>query len=280
MPVTYSSPFPLLDCAQVEALLRESKKPKSVVPGDMFLESVKRNYGALTVPLTNIFNATCVGRAWPSAWKVEYQTCIPKKTCPESVGDLRNISCTNFFSKVLELFVLRTARGFIKLRGNQYGGEPGVSMTHMLVDIWSKITEDLEDNRAVSTVTAIDYSKAFNHLQHLPCLQAMARMNAPTELIALVAWFLHGRRMTVRLGAVQSVLLPVNAGAPQGSVLESLLFNIGTDDLDTVFDPSSALAPRDPETQPDCSSATSSPAPNRNHLLLFNPASPHCMEAR
>ena len=38
--------------------------------------------------------------------------------------------------------------------------------------------------------------------------------------------------MTVRVGEKKSKLLKVNAGAPQGSVLGSFLFNMGTDDLD------------------------------------------------
>ena len=128
--------------------------------------------------------------------------------------------------------MLRNLRRYIKLRETQYGGEPGVSTTHMLVDMWNTITTDLEDNRAASVLTAVDYSKAFNRLEHLPCLRAMSRMGAPTELIRLVADFLHGRKMKVRVRQAMSSLGPINAGAPQGSVLGSLLFNIGTDDLD------------------------------------------------
>lgn len=38
--------------------------------------------------------------------------------------------------------------------------------------------------------------------------------------------------MTVRVGESKSELLPVNAGAPQGSVLRCYLFNKGVDDLE------------------------------------------------
>ena len=38
--------------------------------------------------------------------------------------------------------------------------------------------------------------------------------------------------MSVNIGQELSDPLPINAGAPQGSVLGSYLFNIGTDDLE------------------------------------------------
>ena len=38
--------------------------------------------------------------------------------------------------------------------------------------------------------------------------------------------------MSVRVGTTYSDPRPINAGAPQGSVLGSYLFNIGTDDLE------------------------------------------------
>ena len=102
----------------------------------------------------------------------------------------------------------------------------------MLVDVWSRITKDLEDNRAASVITAIDYSKAFNRPEHLPCLKALEKKGAGNGLIGIIASFLHQRQMTVRIGEEKSDLLQVNAGAPQGSVLGSFLLNVGTDDLD------------------------------------------------
>ena len=136
----------------------------------------------------------------------------------------------------------------------------------MLVEIWSKIMEDLEDSHAVSVLTAIYYLKAFNHLEHLSCLKALARKGAGTKLIALIADFLSGRVMTVQVGENKSKLLPVNAGAPQGSVLGSFLFNVGTDDLDQDGEGPThrAPAPAAVETEAEASTACllyTSPSP-------------------
>ena len=95
----------------------------------------------------------------------------------------------------------------------------------------SNITDHLEDSRASVVLTSIDYSKAFNRLEHQACLEAFARKGASNQLIRILASFLKGRTMSVKIENEKSAPRPVNAGAPQGSVLGTYVFNIGTDDL-------------------------------------------------
>ena len=84
--------------------------------------------------------------------------------------------------------------------------------------MWDKLTDHLEDARAAVILTSIDYSKAFNRLEYLECLKSFAQAGASNQLLRLLASFLKGRKMTVRVGQQNSILRPVNAGAPQGSV--------------------------------------------------------------
>ena len=162
-------------------------------------------------------------------------TVIPKTPAPLSPGDCRNISCTNFLSKVYESFVLEWCREEVKPKLNQYGGEPGASAAHLLVEVMDDVTSALEDNRSAVILSAVDFSKAFNRLEHKHCLESFRKKGASSDVIELLASFLSGRQMTVRIGKVSSDLLPVNAGAPQGSVLGCYLFNVGVDDLEEDF---------------------------------------------
>ena len=106
------------------------------------------------------------------------------------------------------------------------------------MEVLSDITTALEDNRAGVVISALDFSKAFNRLEHLNCLKSFAKKGASTEIIQLLAAFLSGRSMTVRLEGILSPARPIYAGAPQGSVLGCYLFNVGVDDLEEGFDDS------------------------------------------
>ena len=88
------------------------------------------------IPLTDIFNEIASSGVWPLLWKTEYVTIIPKKSCPEDFGDLRNISCTMLISKIMESYVLQWVGHEVDVKLNQYGGVKGCSGSHMIVKVW------------------------------------------------------------------------------------------------------------------------------------------------
>ena len=92
--------------------------------------------------------------------------------------------------------------------------------------------EDLEDYRAATIVTSIDYSKAFNRMSYQHCLASLTKNGASTEVLRLVATFLTNRTMMVKVGSIMSDSLPVSGGCPQGSILGIFLFNATIDDLE------------------------------------------------
>ena len=190
------------------------------------------NIDILAGPISAIYNKTVETGKWPTQWLTEHVTVIPKGKCPDDPSNCRNISCTNLLSKVLERLVLAYARQQTVPKTNQFGGEKGCSTDHFLAEVWDQVTEHLEDSRAAAILTSIDYSKAFNRLEHWACLESFAAKGASNQLLKLLASFLMGRSMSVRVDGSRSSRRPVNAGAPQGSVLGTYIFNIGTDTLE------------------------------------------------
>ena len=235
IPKTYERHIQRLTPGDVATRLRKQKKPNSMVRGDLFPRLINPCADLLAVPLSNIYNEILDTSVWPISWKKEYVTIIPKKKLPTDFPDLRNISCTNFASKVFESYVLECALEEITLSNNQYGGVKKCSTAHMLIEIWQNICENAEDFRSATVLTAIDYAKAFNRLSYQECLKSLKKLGSSSTIIRLISTFLTNRTMTVRAGNAWSSPLDVFGGAPQGSILGVFLFNATIDDLENDF---------------------------------------------
>ena len=235
IPCTYDRDIPPLSLAQVENMIRKSKKGSSMVAGDIFPKLLNPCSPYLSIPLMDIYNEILSTFVWPVSWKKEYVTVIPKKNLPQDFGDLRNISCTLKFGKIFEAHVLAYAKEEFDLKKNQYGGVKGCSTTHMVVEVLQEVCDNAEDYRTASVLAAIDYSKAFNRVSYQHCLDAYRRKGASSRIIRLIATFLTNRTMTVRVGNCWSAELDVTGGAPQGSIFGVHIFNTTTDDLEDDF---------------------------------------------
>ena len=106
IPESYDRTLPTLTCQQVADKLRKAKKSMSMVPGDTNPLLYNRHASRLAVPITSIYNAITQSKSWPISWKVEYVTVIPKHNAANNPSECRNISCTNFLSKIYESFTL------------------------------------------------------------------------------------------------------------------------------------------------------------------------------
>ena len=120
----------------------------------------------------------------------------------------------------------------VKLRRNQYGGVRGLSTDSLLVQFWQEILQNLDDYRAGTVVTSIDYSKAFHRMSFQHCLNALKRKGASPSTVHLILTILKNRTMTVKVGETQSDPREVWGGCPQGSILGVFLFNATIDDLE------------------------------------------------
>ena len=143
----------ILQAFEVSARLKGFKKPKSRVAGDIPPELVTRYHDKLAVPLTYVYNQALSTLEWPELWKSETVSLIPKNNSPTGPSELRNLSCTPLFSKVLESLVLDKLKEETSLSRQQYGGIRGCSTEHFLLDTWNNVIEALEDGSAANLVS-------------------------------------------------------------------------------------------------------------------------------
>ena len=175
IPCTFRQALPTISREDVIKKIKCVRKPNSQVPGDLPPALWTLGAKRLSEPIANIFNCITESKQWPQQRNIKYVTIIPKTMAPDTLGDCRNISCTNFWSKLYENFVHEWACLQIVPKTNQYRGEKKCGSTHFLLDALDEITSAMEDNRNVCIVTSIDFSKAFNRLQHSACLKAFEK---------------------------------------------------------------------------------------------------------
>ena len=132
---------PHLDVKITESLIRKAKKSNSRVNGDIPRDLVNPCAKSLAVALTPIFNACLLNKKWPARWKVETIIPIPKMPSPGGLEDIRPISMTTLWLKILESLVAKftleeTAKNWKMV---QFGGRKGSCTDNVLVNLWDKI---------------------------------------------------------------------------------------------------------------------------------------------
>ena len=122
---------PNLSVYDVYCHIVKAKKPNSIIPGDLPRKLTKLFPEFLAYPAQVIYNKITQSKVYPAQWKVENQIPISKVYPPESEDDLRNISKTEFLSKVYESFVAEWLLPIIQpfLDPDQCGLK-GFSITH------------------------------------------------------------------------------------------------------------------------------------------------------
>ena len=266
---------------EIAARLKAMKKPKSQVNGDIDPRLATKFADVISEPLHHIFRGVYTNASWPALWKNETVTLIPKNSAPSSLSEVRYISCTPLFSKLLESYVLDSLRRETTLSRRQFGGIKGMSVNHYLCELWQDVLHSLEDHRASAVITAVDYEKAFNRLDHSACIEALRTNGASETTVQLVASFLHERTMQVKIGQHLSRPRLVPGGSPQGSILGNYLFCMTTNQLiprDSRGLPAvspSSPGPSPPPSPPPRSTQPSGSGPESDEEVPFHFGAPH-----
>ena len=222
--------------------ISQANKPKSGVPGDLPRKLVSEFGPELALPISKIFNniikSAKQGTAkWPASWKLEFGTPLQKVPDPQSEDDLRIISLTSFFSKVMEKFVVEWLMSFIgdKIDPKQFGGLKGNSISHYMIELINFILYNQDYDLPIAVLAcAVDFSKAFNRQNHNLLITKLSDMGVPGWLLNLVMGFLSDRVMLVRYGGETTDTKPLPGGGPQGTLLGLLLFLILINDCGFV----------------------------------------------
>ena len=173
-------------------------------------------------PVASIFNASIQQATVPAIWKKANGIPIPKISSPQDITkDLRPISLTSTLSKICERFVTDWLLEYIKekIDRRQFGSLKNTSTTHALLSFVHHLLYETDTPKTAVRVFLLDFSKAFDLIDHNILLYKLYEMKVPSKIINWVRSFLFERKQCVKIANCVSNWKILNGGVPQGNDL-------------------------------------------------------------
>ena len=226
---------PTLSPGLVEYFL---SKLKSTSPGvDMIPSWVYQKCSfELSEVICHIFSESLLSGEIPDHWRQAVVTPIPKVPKPTHLNDLRPISVTPILSRVLEKYIVKNIIFPAipsQLLSDQFAYRPSGSTSCALIYTLHHVTQMLENNAYVRCVT-IDFSKAFDVIDHGILLNKVRKLNLPVNIHNWIVSFLQCRSQVLSYKGITSDACYINRGIIQGSGLGPVNFCIMANDLKTL----------------------------------------------
>lgn len=159
---------PTVDRIEVYKELSKMNVNKASPPDSLPKRLIKEFAYELSLPLTYIFNLSFKTGIFPCQWKNATITPLEKKKLLVELGDLRPLSLTADFGKILEGFAASMILEDIapNIDPLQYGNLKGSSTNHYLIKMLDIILKGLEKPKHIAQLVLIDFKKAFDYVDH------------------------------------------------------------------------------------------------------------------
>ena len=231
-------PPPRIQRFKIFEMLKKLNPSKAVHPEDIPIQLIREFAFELSAPLSVIFNVVLDRGSFPSRWKRSVITPIPKSYPVTCCSDLRPISITPILARVFEgflsQFLIRDLTPHLDPR--QFGNIRGSSTTHYLVSLMDTILRGMDKPRKCATLCTIDFSKAFDRVNHNVVIHKLIKYGVDEAILSTVISFLSDRTQSVRIGPCISEELLLTCGVPQGTKLGPLIFLTLVNDALMDFD--------------------------------------------
>merc|ERR1712055_247924 len=182
----------------------------------------------LALPYCDITNCALKSGIFPDAFKISEIVPIPKENPPRALKDLRPISKTPFGGKILEKWFIYQLNYDTKDTlhdPTEFGNSQGCSTTHYLIKLTDQAFKSIDKGHTTTAIT-IDYSKAFNLVDHSTLIHKLIELKVRGKLIKLIVSFLSNRKHYTTINGIKSELVEITCGVPQGTISGPKLFTI------------------------------------------------------
>jgi hypothetical protein len=180
--------------------------------------------------LTNIINTCISNDIFPPSWKTSRISPIPKIDNPTEFDHYRPISILPSLSKIFEKIIAKQLVQHMEdsnfFPSTLSGCREGHSSSSALLHIKENCLKAMRSSE-LTILTLIDFSKAFDTVNHYKLLNMLSTYNFSSSSIKFLQSYLSERTQYIECNNnISSDVLNINSGVPQGSILGPILFNI------------------------------------------------------
>lgn len=215
-----------------------SLKSNAVGSDGISLRMIKLCVPYILPYIKHVINFSLTSSIFPHSWKAAVVHPIGKIPHPESNNDIRPISILPVLSKIAEKIIEHQIKNYIDQHKMFPVSQSGYRSRHSTTTALLKESDDIFtswDNDEVTIFVMIDYSKAFDTVDHeLLCLK-LKYYGFSSDSVRFVKSYLSNRMQRTCVDNVLSSEKVINKGVAQGSILGPLFFIIYISDFDKVL---------------------------------------------